>query len=317
MSKILVTGGAGFIGTNLINSLINDFDEIIAFDNEFRGSFTNLPSGKIKQVKGDITKYSDWDNLPKDIETIFHLGAINGTKFFYEIPEKVLEVNVKGVQNLLDFTRKHDIKDILFASSSEVYGFPKTFPTTEDVELSIPDPYNPRFSYSSSKIIGELLCINYSRKYNFKHTIVRYHNIYGPRMGHEHVMPQFIKKLTCDEKFIVEGDGTETRSFCYIDDAITATKIVHKDNTFDNRIFNIGNSEEVSISTLIEYLANISGRDVTPEFQEKVNFGTKRRVPDISKAKSLGYEPKTSLREGFEITYKWYNEHYSNQKNLL
>jgi nucleoside-diphosphate-sugar epimerase len=205
----------------------------------------------------------------------------------------------------------------LFASSSEVYGFPKTFPTNEDVELSIPDPYNPRFSYSSSKIIGELLCINYSRKYNFKHTIVRYHNIYGPRMGYEHVMPQFIKKLTCDEKFIVEGDGTETRSFCYIDDAITATKIVHKDNTFDNRIFNIGNSEEVSISTLIEYLANISGRDITPEFQEKVNFGTKRRVPDISKAKSLGYEPKISLREGFEITYKWYNEHYSNQKNLL
>ena len=118
-------------------------------------------------------------------------------------------------------------------------------------------------------------------------------------------------------ELIVEGDGTETRSFCYIDDAITATKIVHKDNTFDNRIFNIGNSEEVSISTLIEYLANISGRDITPEFQEKVNFGTKRRVPDISKAKSLGYEPKISLREGFEITYKWYNEHYSNQKNLL
>ncbi len=153
MSKILVTGGAGFIGTNLINSLINDFDEIIAFDNEFRGSFTNLPSGKIKQVKGDITKYSDWDNLPKDIETIFHLGAINGTKFFYEIPDQVLDVNIRGVQNLLEFSRKCDVKSILFTSSSEVYGYPQIFPTPETEYLSIPNPYNPRFSYSSSKNI--------------------------------------------------------------------------------------------------------------------------------------------------------------------
>tara|TARA_B100000378_G_C17860994_1_gene348595 strand:- start:220 stop:624 length:405 start_codon:yes stop_codon:yes gene_type:complete len=132
-------------------------------------------------------------------------------------------------------------------------------------------------------------------------------------MGHEHVMPQFVKKLTCDEKFIVEGDGTETRSFCYIDDAITATKIVHKDNTFKNRIFNVGNPEEVSISTLIKHLAKISGKQIVPEFQERVNFGTKRRVPDITKAESLGYEPKISLIEGFEITYKWYNEYYKNR----
>tara|TARA_B100000029_G_scaffold247372_1_gene244230 strand:- start:4179 stop:5132 length:954 start_codon:yes stop_codon:yes gene_type:complete len=315
LSRILVTGGAGFIGTNLIKSLINDYDEIIIFDNEFRGSFSNFLSGKTMQIKGDITKYSDWDKLPNDIETVFHLGAINGTEFFYEIPEKVLEVNVKGVQNLVDFSRKRDIEDIVFASSSEVYGFPKSFPTSENTELSIPDPYNPRFSYSSSKIIGELLCINYSKKYNFKHTIVRYHNIYGPKMGHEHVMPQFIKKLTYNEKFIVEGDGTETRSFCYIDDAIEATRLVHKDNTFKNRIFNIGNSEEVSISKLIKYLIQISGKKIVPEFKEKINFGTKRRVPDITKAQSLGYTPKISLKEGFEITYDWYNEYYKNKGN--
>ena len=204
MPKTLVTGGAGFIGSNLVNSLIKDSNEIIVFDNEFRGSFKNLPQGQIKQVKGDITKYSDWESLPTDIETIFHLGAINGTKFFYEIPERVLDVNIKGVQNLLEFSRKRDVKEILFASSSEVYGYTQVFPTPETENLSIPDPYNPRFSYSSSKIVGEVLCINFAKKYDFKHTIVRYHNIYGPNMGHEHVIPEFIRKLTKNEEFLVK-----------------------------------------------------------------------------------------------------------------
>lgn len=313
MSKILVTGGAGFIGTNLINSLINDFDEIIAFDNEFRGSFTNLPSGKIKQVKGDITKYSDWDNLPKDIETIFHLGAINGTKFFYEIPDQVLDVNIRGVQNLLEFSRKCDVKSILFTSSSEVYGYPQIFPTPETEYLSIPNPYNPRFSYSSSKIIGELLCIYFAKKYNFKHTIVRYHNIYGPNMGHEHVMPQFIKKLVNNEEFLVEGNGTETRSFCFIDDAISGTLLAHNDDSHKERIFNIGNDFESSILDLINLLSEISGKKISPKFKSKENAGTNRRVPDISKVKSVGYTPKIPLEQGLKITYDWYHKYYSNK----
>ena len=202
MSKILVTGGAGFIGTNLINSL-KQSHEIIVFDNEFRGSFNNISDNNIKLIKGDITKFSDWEKIPEEIDSVFHLGAINGTKFFYEIPEKVLDVNIKGVQNLLEFSRKRDVKDILFTSSSEVYGFPKVFPTPETEQMVIPNPYNPRFSYSGSKIIGELLCINFAKKYDFKYTIVRYHNIYGPNMGHEHVMPQFIKKLSKNNDFFV------------------------------------------------------------------------------------------------------------------
>jgi len=314
LSKILVTGGAGFIGSNLIKKLLQKSHEIIVFDNEFRGSFQNLDTDKVLLINGDITKFSDWEKLPKEIDSIFHLGAINGTRFFYEIPEKVVEVNVKGVLNLLDYVRKNDVNDVLFASSSEVYGFPKVFPTNEKDELQIPDVYNPRFAYSGSKIIGELSCINYSKKYGFKHTIVRYHNVYGPRMGHEHVMPQFIKKLTNNEKFTVEGNGVETRSFCYIDDAIEGTLIVHQDNSCINRIFNIGNPEEISISSLIELLAEISEKKISPIYKPKSNAGTMRRVPDISKAKSIGYKPKIPLKEGLRITYKWYNEYYTRQK---
>lgn len=312
MSKILVTGGAGFIGSNLVKELLNQGNEIVVFDNEFRGSFKNLQDEKIHTVSGDITKIKDWENLPKDISSIYHLGAINGTKFFYEIPEKVMEINIKGIMNCLEFVRERDIEKILFTSSSEIYGFPKIFPTPETEEMVIPDPYNPRFSYSSSKILGELLCINYAKKYGFKHTIVRYHNIYGPNMGHEHVIPEFVRKLVNKEKFNVEGDGTESRSFCYIDDAVKGTILVNDEEKAENRIYNIGNPEETTINELISLLSTISGIEIKPNYKQKNQAGTKRRQPDIKKAMSVGYEPKIPLTEGLEKTYHWYKNYFLN-----
>lgn len=310
LSKILVTGGAGFIGSNLVMELLNQGNEIVVFDNEFRGSFNNLQDKKIHKVSGDITKINDWKNLPKDISSIYHLGAINGTKFFYEIPEKVMEVNTKGIMNCLEFTRERDIEKILFTSSSEIYGFPKIFPTPETEEMVIPDPYNPRFSYSSSKILGELLCINYAKKYGFKHTIVRYHNIYGPNMGHEHVIPEFVRKLVNKEEFNVEGDGTESRSFCYIDDAVKGTILVNNEEKAENRIYNIGNPEETTINELILLLSTISGIEIKPNYKLKNQAGTKRRQPDIKKAMLIGYEPKIPLTEGLAKTYEWYKNYF-------
>jgi nucleoside-diphosphate-sugar epimerase len=312
LSKILVTGGAGFIGSNLVNELLNQDNEIVVFDNEFRGSFKNLQDKRIHTVSGDITKIKDWGNLPKDISSIYHLGAINGTKFFYEIPEKVMEVNVKGIMNCLEFTRERDIEKILFTSSSEIYGFPKIFPTPETEEMVIPDPYNPRFSYSSSKILGELLCINYAKKYGFKHTIVRYHNIYGPNMGHEHVIPEFVRKLVNKEEFNVEGDGTESRSFCYIDDAVKGTILVNNEEKAENRIYNIGNPEETTINELISLLSTISGIEIKPNYKPKNQAGTKRRQPDIQKASNIGYLPKISLEKGLKKTYDWYKNYFEN-----
>lgn len=311
MSKALVTGGAGFIGSNLVNRLIRDSKKVVIFDNEFRGSFDNVSDKNVQLVRGDITKPDDWNSLPDDITSIFHMGAINGTKFFYEIPEKVLEVNVKGVINMLEYAIGNKVEEVLFASSSEVYGIPSHFPTNETEILKIPDPLNPRYSYSGSKIIGELFCINYGRKYGLRNTIVRYHNVYGPRMGNEHVIPQLIRKLVRKEEFVLEGDGTESRSFCYVDDAVEATIIASRDKSIEDRIFNIGNPEEVSISSLAQQLIEISGEKVVPRYQPKEMAGTKRRVPDITKIKSLGYMPKVFLKEGLRITYDWYSKYYS------
>ena len=126
------------------------------------------------------------------------------------------------------------------------------------------------------------------------------------------LMMQFIRKLTKNEEFLVEGDGTETRSFCFIDDAIAGTLLVHDDNSNGERIFNIGNDAESSILDLINLLSEVSGKNINPKFKLKENAGTKRRKPDISKAKSVGYIPKIALRDGLKITYDWYSKFYKN-----
>jgi len=311
LSKILVTGGAGFIGSYLVDRLVSQSNEVIVFDNEFRGMFSNLGNDQFIKVKGNILDQNSWNELPKGIDTVFHLAAINGTKFFYEIPEQVLEINVKGILNALDFVIKNDISDVFFASSSEVYGFPKNFPTSEEEDLKIPDPLNPRFSYAGSKIIGELLCINYARKYGFKNSIARFHNIYGPKMGHEHVIPEFIRKIVKKESFTIHGDGTETRSFCFIEDAIDAILLIQKNDSVKERIFNVGNPEEVSIIKLIDTLSEISGTKIEPICKPMELAGTKRRVPDITKLKSIGYNPKTMLNDGLKTTFDWYMDYYS------
>jgi len=194
--KILVTGGVGFIGSNLCKKL-SEFDkQVVIFDNGFRMGFLDFKNeSHISLIKGDITNQEDWKKIPSDIDYVFHMGAINGTKFFYEIPEKVLEVNTLGTYNMLKWINNSRAKGFFFASSSEIYGIPKIFPTSETEEMMIPDPKNPRFSYSSSKMIGEILCINFAKKYGISYSIGRFHNVYGPRMGFEHVIPEFIKRM--------------------------------------------------------------------------------------------------------------------------
>ena len=311
IDSILITGGAGFLGSHLVESFLLEGRKIIIFDNGFRTGFTNISDLKnVKIIEGDVTKTEDWKKIPHDIDYVFHLAAINGTKFFYEIPKKVIEVNVKGTLNFLNWIKDTNANGFFFASSSEVYGFPKIFPTPETEPLVIQDPNNPRFSYASSKIIGETSVINFAKSFGIDFTIGRFHNIYGPHMGFEHVMPEFIRKCVKSEEFIVQGDGSEIRSFCYISDAIEALILLMQHTDAKNEIFNIGNDKESTIRDLIEILEKIHGEKINPVFTTFKNPGTSRRQPDISKISKLGYKPRISLEEGLRTTYDWYLNHY-------
>lgn len=312
MNKVLVTGGSGFLGSYLIEELLKQDKEVIVFDNGFRNQFSNIDSIKehISLIKGDVTIKKDWEKLPKDIDFAFHLAAINGTKYFYEIPEMVIKVNVIGTLNFIGWLKESNAKRFFFPSSSEVYGIPKIFPTPETEALSLPDPTNPRYSYSSSKIIGETISINFAKTYGIDYTIGRIHNAYGPRMGFEHVISEFIRKCVRREPFTVQGDGTESRSFCYVTDIVNGIILISQHQNGRNEIFNIGNSVETTINGLIELLEKIHGEKISPIYTPFTKAGTSRRVPDLTKIGRLGYKPLVSLADGLEKTYKWYANYY-------
>ncbi len=316
----LVTGGAGFLGSHLVDRLLLHGQKVICLDNEFRGLFSNIEhssSKNLKIIKGDIRNIGDWPKDTEKIDGFFHLAAINGTKYFYSIPETVLDVNVKGISNALDFVRKNDIEYFSFASTPEAYGIPNIFPTPETCSLQVPDIDNPRWSYGASKIIGEIFCANYAKKYGFKCSILRYHNSYGPKDSSGHVIPDLLEKILNKKEVVVEGNGNETRSFCYVDDSIDATLLIKEKQSSQLDVFNIGIDVETKIKDLVAMLAKISNRTIQPVFKIKEKPGTSRRIPKIDKLRKLGYSPKTSLEKGLSLTYNWYLNNIGKLKNTM
>jgi nucleoside-diphosphate-sugar epimerase len=306
--KILVTGGLGFIGRGLVATLVRGGHEVTTFDNGWR-SDPDVPDG-VEPLLADIRDADAVSAAVAGKDAVAHLAAIQGTRNFYESPELVLDVNVRGVLNVAEACARQGVARLLFSSSSEVYGIPATFPTSESAPLVVPDPLNPRWSYGGSKILGELAVAHVARDAGFAFTILRYHNVYGPRMGWDHVIPQLIRRLVLGEEFTVQGDGEQRRSFCYIDDAAAGTAAALLDTRAENEILNIGNpAEEVSINDLVGVLARVSGTTIEPRYVPFEGEGTRRRLPDISRARRLvDFEPVVSLEDGLRRTYDWYAE---------
>jgi nucleoside-diphosphate-sugar epimerase len=313
--RFLVTGGTGFIGSALVFRLIKEGHYVRVLDNDLRGVQERLAkiSHEIDMVKADIRDANAVSAALRDIDIVCHLAYLNGTEFFYEKPELVLDIGVKGMVNIIDGCIKNNVRELVLASSSEVYQTPPVVPTDETVPLSVPDPLNPRYSYGGGKIICELMAINYGRKHFDKVVIFRPHNVYGPDMGWEHVIPQLAIRMKniCDinqEIFVafpIQGSGEETRSFVFIDDFIDGLMLVIEKGEHLN-IYHIGTMDEIPIKGLATAIGAIFGKEIGIVQGAAPAGGTPRRCPDISKLTAIGYSPKISLHDGLRSTVSWY-----------
>lgn len=315
--KVVVTGGGGFIGSYLVRKLVRDGWNVAVIDSMIRGDTSRFSdvSDHIVLHNVDVRDEDAVTKAAKGADVVMHLAAINGTENFYKFPELVLDVGLRGALAVVNACRRADVPDLVVASTAEVYQTPAHVPTSEDVALSLPDSLNPRYSYGGSKIASELIAFNYGKEHFRKVQVFRPHNVYGPNMGWKHVVPQFIVQAAkvlesseVDSKFYIQGDGTETRAFCYVDDVVDGIMRMYLSGK-NREIYHIGNDEEVSILDLVQCLSSLMNCEFSVEGVAKAEGGTPRRCPDISKIRSLGYRPRINLKDGLGRTIEWYLAH--------
>ncbi len=311
----LVTGGLGFIGSGLVKALVARGEKVRSFDNSSRGSLEKLgdAASSVEIIEGDIRDRVKVREAMKGVDCVWHLAFVNGTEYFYKYPAYVLDVGVKGMVNVLDASLAEGVKEFILASSSEAYQTPPMVPTPEDVPLIVPDVFNPRYSYGGGKLISELMAVNYGRDKFERMMIFRPHNVYGPAMGFEHVIPQFIARLrelkaAGASDFPIQGDGMQTRAFIYIQDFVEGLMRMAEKGEHLN-VYHVGTMEEVTVRDLALAVARSMGMQITVVPGEAAVGGTLRRCPDIAKLQSLGFAPKFSLEEGLKPTVEWYVHH--------
>ncbi|OGF51413.1 hypothetical protein A3I27_00140 [Candidatus Giovannonibacteria bacterium RIFCSPLOWO2_02_FULL_43_11b] len=329
--NILITGGAGFIGYHLAKHLLRDKEvNLVLVDNlqRYKGKMdeafkTLITEPRVKFLQMDLTDPSVYKNFGGGYEQVYHLAAINGTKFFYEMPHDILRKDTLMNLNILEWFRKENGDGkFAFTSSCEAYaGGLKAFgklslPTPENIPLVVEDPYNARWSYAAVKIIGEMSVIHYAQAYNFKGLILRPHNFYGPRDIDAHVIPDFFSRiLRKTDPFVING-ADNTRDFCYIDDAVKAMKLSMDSGWKEDELvstINIGTGIETPIRKLAEVLFDVvNWHPKELEIRSAPVGSVDRRVADISKIQKLtGWKPLVSLADGLRETYNWHKSYIS------
>ena len=322
--KFLVTGGTGFLGSNLVKRLLKEGHEVCVLDNDSRGRKSRLKK-EMSQVEiflGDIRDPRVVEQAIKECQSVIHMAYVNGTEFFYTKPELVLEVGVKGMLNVLDACKSQKVRELILISSSEVYQTPPTIPTPEDVPLVIPDIQNPRYSYGGGKAISELLAINYGRKNFDRIVIIRPHNVFGPDMGWEHVIPQFILRAYDQRQknpqgplaFPIQGQGNETRAFVGVED-FTDGLMIAIEKGGHQEVYHLGTEEEIPIADVARKIVTAIGRKFELKPGPLSPGSTTRRCPDISKMKNLGYSPRFTFDEALTPTLDWYIKHAGERPN--
>ena len=319
MKKILITGGSGFLGLHLANRLFDAGHKIDLVDNFSRGKKDQeleefISHEGVRIFNLDLRDKSVLSELDQDYDYIYHLAAIVGVKNVLEAPYRVLSENISMLDNLLGFAdSQKGLERFVFASTSEVYAgsLPFSFmevPTAEDTPLTLPDLKHNRTSYMLSKICGEVMC-NYA---NVPTTIVRPHNVYGPRMGMAHVIPELLKKAQA----LSDGSSLEVfsvdhlRTFCFVDDAVSLLIELSQSDKTVGEVYNLGNqSPEVKIGELAEIIIKTVGKNLEISPQPPTPGSPEKRAPEMSKVGSvIDFRSQVSLEEGVKKTYDWYLE---------
>ncbi|MBK7680949.1 MAG: NAD-dependent epimerase/dehydratase family protein [Chitinophagaceae bacterium] len=324
--NVLLLGGAGFIGYNITKYLAENRNYTLTIaDNFARGKqddyFKELvEKHNIKVVAGDFTDPATYNQLDEAYDQVYMLASVVGVDNANSIPHEIIRINTALIFNTLEWIRRSKVGKVLFTSTSECYAgtieaFGYTTPTPEEVPLCIQDIGHPRFTYAVTKMLGESGFLNYARILGFEATIVRYHNVYGPRMGFKHVIPHLVVRYRKNEDpFKVYGHD-QTRAFCYIDDAVMGTVLAMEQPGTNGEIFHIGTQDEISIGDLIHYAGELMNYKGTFENAPTYPGSVSRRCPDITKARTqLGFEPKVMWKEGLKITVDWYNEYLESGK---
>lgn len=300
MRNILITGGAGFIGSCLAEKLIKDKNNyVVIFDNLSTGSLDKLPKKDSNWhfVKGDCNQYQDIAQvmLSYNFDFIFHYAAVVGVQRTQDNPCKVLQ-DLDGFRNILNLAKDINVKRIFFSSSSEVYGEPISFPQNE-----VTTPLNSRVPYAVVKNAGEAFLRSYHKEYGLNYTIFRFFNAYGPKQSKDFVISRFIDKALLNEPITIFGDGLQTRTFCFIEDNLEACCKIAYDNLFINNVINIGNDNEITILDLAKTIIRITNSKSEIIHLPPLKEGDiSRRLPDISNMKSLLNRPLTSLEDGIK-----------------
>lgn len=327
MKRVIVTGGSGFIGYHLASYLANSDDtEVTVIDNHMRGIPDNMFKALTERKNvifhnADMTTKDFYKWLTGRYDGVYHLAAINGTKNFYERPYDVLTANICSLMNMLEWCTPENCGGFLFSSSSETYAgtlncflgeHPEFIPTGEDIPLSIDNVLNPRWSYGGSKIIGEILTSNYCRTHNVDFKIIRYHNIYGVRMGFDHVLPEFFKRIyNREDPFKIYG-GKETRAFCSVNDGVRATEAVMLSSRCNGEIVHIGcSTQEIKIIDLLKKVFDIAGYHPEIEIHPAPEGCVMRRCPNTDKLFELtGFRAQDTLDDKLPEMYQWYMQKY-------
>ena len=302
-AKYLVTGGAGFIGSHIAETLLERGETVRVLDNLATGRLVNLRTleGRVQFVQGDLRNIDSIKTAVQGVEVIFHQAALASVPRSIAEPVASLESNISGTQNVLLAARDAGVRRVVYASSSSVYGDTPTLPKSEDM------PANPQSPYAVHKLTGELLCRVFTRIYGLETVALRYFNVFGPRQDpnsqYAAVIPRFVMALLENRRPVVFGDGEQTRDFTYIENVVQANVLAATAPDAVGQVMNVGCGEQISLNTVLHLAGDLLGMHAQADYHEARAGDVKHSLADIRLAERLlGYRPTVKFQEGLART---------------